>query len=63
MGHVGGIAGHVGGFNAGQMARVEHEHPGLGRHRYVGDDYYDYGLDCPYYPNYGAAVWPYTCNY
>jgi hypothetical protein len=44
------------------MARLDHDHLGAGRRRF-GDYYYDYGLDCPYNPNYPSYNWPYTCNY
>jgi hypothetical protein len=74
-GHIGGLGGgHVGGFGggrigglrvghglgAGRMARVDHQHFGVGRRRFIGDGIYDYGLDCPYYTSYTL---PYTCTY
>ncbi|HUE17515.1 MAG TPA: hypothetical protein VMR25_25405, partial [Planctomycetaceae bacterium] len=63
-GRIGGLAGaRVGGFGAGQMVHVGHEHLGVGRRRFVGDGVDDYGLYCPYYPNYASTTWPYTCTY
>ena len=63
-GRIGGLAGaRVGGFGAGQMVHVGHEHLGVGRRRFVGDGFDDYGLYCPYYPNYTSTTWPYTCTY
>ncbi|QDW41248.1 hypothetical protein FFI89_031450 [Bradyrhizobium sp. KBS0727] len=60
--HIGGLGGgHVGGLGAGHMARMEHDHFGAGRRHFGG--YYDYGLDCPYNPNYTSSTWPYTCTY
>jgi hypothetical protein len=43
------------------MAHMGHDHFGVGRRRFVGG--YDYGLDCPYNPNYTSRTWPYTCSY
>jgi hypothetical protein len=63
-GRIGGLGGaHVGGFGAGQMARVGHEHFGVGRRRFAGGGFYDYGLNCPYYRNYTSTTWPYNCTY
>jgi hypothetical protein len=45
------------------MAHVGHEHFGVGRRHFVGGGIYDYGLDCPYKPNYTSSTWPYTCAY
>jgi hypothetical protein len=43
------------------VARIGHEH--YGRHRYGRDGFYDYGLDCPYYP-YQSYTYPYnSCIY
>jgi hypothetical protein len=62
-GHIGGLGGgHVGGLGADHMAHMDHDHFGAGRHHFVGG-YYDYGLDCPYNPNYTSRTWPYTCTY
>jgi hypothetical protein len=59
--HIGGFGGgRVGGFGAGQMARMGHDHAGVGRRRFVGGGFYDGGLDCPYYT---SNTWPYTCPY
>jgi hypothetical protein len=61
---IGGLGeGHVGGLGAGQVAHFGHEHLGVGRRRFVGGGFYDYGLDCPYYPNYTSTTGPYTCTY
>jgi hypothetical protein len=61
---IGGLGeGRVGGLGAGQVAHFGHEHLGVGRRRFVGGGFYDYGLDCPYYPNYTSATGPYTCTY
>src|ERR1700709_1345504 len=55
---IGGLGeGQVGGIGAGQVAHFGHEHLGIGRRRFVGGD--DYGVDCPYYPNYTSTTWPY----
>jgi hypothetical protein len=51
--------GHMGGFGGGHMG---HDHFGAGRRHFVGG-YYNYGLDCPYNPNYTSRTWPYTCTY
>jgi hypothetical protein len=72
-GHIGGLGGghmgglgvdRAGGFGAGvgarAMAHVDHDHIGVGRRRFVGNGFYDYGLTCPYYPSYTS---PYTCTY
>jgi hypothetical protein len=59
--HIAGLGGgRVGGFEAGQMARAGHDHGGVGRHRFVGGDFYDGGLDCPYQ---SLNTRPYTCPY
>jgi hypothetical protein len=42
------------------MARMDHDHYGVGRRHFVGDGFYDYGLDCPYYQAYTS---PYNCTY
>jgi len=68
--HIGGLGGahfgamggehfgsHIGGFGEGHFARMGHDH--FGRRHYARG-FYDYGLDCPYYPTYTA---PYYCNY
>lgn len=71
-GHMGGFGGgriaglgdgRVGGLDAGHLAHVGHENFGFGRRRFVGGGFYDYGLGCPYYPNYTPSTWPYTCTY
>jgi hypothetical protein len=62
-GRVGGLGGdHVARLGGAHMARLDHDHLGAGRRRF-GGDYYDYGFDCPYYPNYSSYNWPDTCNY
>ena len=62
-GHIGGLGGgHVGGLGADHMAHMDHDHFGAGRRHFVGR-YYNYGLDCPYDPNYTSRTWPYTCSY
>lgn len=70
-GHIGGFGGgriggfgegHAGGFGADRIAHMDHEHFGIGRHRFVGG-YYNDGLDCPYNPYYTSYTWPYTCSY
>jgi hypothetical protein len=53
-------AGVAGGVGAGLMAHANHEHFGVGRHRFVDDEIYDDGLGCPYYTSYTP---PYTCTY
>ena len=59
---IGGLGeGQVGGIGAGQVAHFGHEHLGIGRRRFVGGG--DYGVDCPYYPNYTSTTWPYNCTY
>jgi hypothetical protein len=35
---------------------------GIRRDHFARRGFYDYGLDCPYYP-YDAATLPYTCAY
>jgi hypothetical protein len=63
-GRIGGLGGgHVGGFDAGRLAHFGHEHLGAGNRRFVGGGFYDYGLDCPYNPNYTSPTWRYTCAY
>jgi hypothetical protein len=42
------------------MARVGHDHFGVGRRHFAGRGLYGYGLDCPYYQPY---TWPYNCDY
>jgi hypothetical protein len=43
------------------MAHVDHEHFGIGRHRFVGSEIYDpMGPDCLYDTPYRT---PYTCTY
>jgi hypothetical protein len=60
--HIGGLGGgHIGGLGADHMAHMDHDHFGAGRRHFVGG--YDYGLDCPYNPNYTSRTWPYTCTY
>jgi hypothetical protein len=34
---------------------------GFGRRHFGGG--YDYGFDCPYYPNYRWSNWPDACDY
>jgi hypothetical protein len=59
--HVGGFGGdHVGGLGGGHFAHVGHDH--FGRRHYARG-FYDYGLDCPYYPNYRSYTSRYYCNY
>ena len=58
---IGGLGARGGGFGAGRMAHVGHEHFDGGRRHFVRRGSYDYGLDCPYYGSY--YTWPYTCTY
>jgi hypothetical protein len=61
-GHMGGFGGgHMGGFGGDHMAHMDHDHFDGGRRHFVGGD--DYGLDCPYNPNYTSQTSPYTCAY
>jgi hypothetical protein len=61
-GHMGGFGGgHMGGFGGDHMAHMDHDHFDGGRRRFVGG--YNYGLDCPYNPNYTSQTWPYNCAY
>jgi hypothetical protein len=71
-GHMGGFGGgriggpgedHIGGLGAGRMANAGHPHPDGGRRRFLGNGFYDNGLDCPYNPYYTSYNWPYTCTY